>query len=107
MENSDLSDGELTAAMVSCRRRHRDCWADIPQVNIALPGVPEPRDVEEQYKQRRYLEDGLLAKQCFAAPVSPVWGRDCCGVGGGGLTWRSTDMGISGGQDFLPRYGTK
>ncbi|WRT70899.1 uncharacterized protein IL334_007898 [Kwoniella shivajii] len=48
MENSK---GELTAAMV----------------NVQLPHVPDPKDLEDQFKQLRYMEDKCFANNTFAA----------------------------------------
>lgn len=35
---------------------------------MAIPDIPAPTSPEDQYRQLRYLEDGLFAKNVFAAP---------------------------------------
>lgn len=39
------------------------------QVNVALPQIPDPKDVEEQFRQLKYIENGLFERYCFAPAV--------------------------------------
>jgi hypothetical protein len=34
-----------------------------------LPDIPDPENLEEQFKQLRYFEDGLFKANTFAAAV--------------------------------------
>jgi hypothetical protein len=42
------------------------------QVNVALPPVPDPEDVDEHFHQLKYFEEGFFEANCFAAAVRGV-----------------------------------
>ena len=76
---------------------------DVQQVNVALPDVPDPKNLEEQFRQLRYFENGLFQRDCFAPPVCWLFlAPSFCSVDA-----LSTDMRADGGRDFQLRYGSR
>ncbi|GFZ51325.1 LOW QUALITY PROTEIN: hypothetical protein JCM24511_09085 [Saitozyma sp. JCM 24511] len=71
------------------RRRWGTIVMDLPQhsltaamVNVALPPVPDPKDVDEQFHQLKYFEEGFFEANCFAAAA---WGQVVGQVLGSGV----------------------
>lgn len=71
------------------------------QVNVQLPDCPNPKNLEEQFKQLRYMEDSLFRENCFVPPVCHLSSL----LGLGKLTGRSIGMLGSGGPDLVLRSG--
>ena len=38
-------------------------------MNVALPAMPDPEDLEEQFRQLIYFEDKMFEQHCFVPPV--------------------------------------